>query len=474
VLVGLIVATYLARPIIELTKISASVAAGNLHQRARFIPGNEIGVLATAFNSMTEQLSNLVASLEERIANRTRRLEIVTNMNERVSAILEVDQLLIEVVDQVQEYFGYYHAHIYLLDEQGKNLVVAAGTGQAGEAMKRAGHAIPLDAPASLVARAARSGQVVRVDNVREAEDWLPNPLLPDTYSEMAVPIVLAAENQVVGVLDVQENKIAGLDEGDASLLRSLASQVAVAIRNARLFKQVDTALTEARMAQDRYVAQAWQATKRTHGDVEHLYIRPVAPPIPEVILEKAEKEGLAQQQPTIISVYDQPSSDLSEETMPVQQTLIAPVKLGNQVIGALQLHRAASPEDIGSATQSWVEQDLAFVAAVLDQLAQTAENLRLFEETRERAARERLVGQIGDKFRRAPDFETLLKLGVEELTRALKPGRTFVRLGTETELVNTPAEVADAAEETAQPSQLNDGQTNGSVKNGQGDHDHE
>ena len=101
-----------------------------------------------------------------------------------------------------------------------ENLVVAAGTGEAGAEMKAKGHSIRLDARTSLVARAARSGEIVRVDDVREAEDWLPNPLLPHTCSEMAVPIIL--EGGVVGVLDVQEDKIVGLDEGDANLLRSL------------------------------------------------------------------------------------------------------------------------------------------------------------------------------------------------------------------------------------------------------------
>jgi GAF domain-containing protein/HAMP domain-containing protein len=474
VFVGLFVATYIARPIINLTQIAASIAAGNLNQRARFVPGNEIGVLATAFNSMTDQLRALIGSLEERIASRTRRLEIVTNVSERVSAILEVDPLLIEVVNQVQKHFRYYHAHIYLLDEQSKNLVVAAGTGQAGETMKQAGHSIPLNAQTSLVARAARSGQVVRVDNVYEAEDWLPNRLLPDTRSEMAIPIVLGVENQVVGVLDVQEDKIAGLDESDANVLRSLANQVAVAIRNARLFKQVETALAEARMAQERYTAQVWQDTKRAQGSVEHLYVRPAASPIPEVILEEGEKQALTQQQPAIISVYDQVSSDLSEETLPVQQTLIAPVKLGGQVIGALQLHRASPSTSVEPAMDAWAEQDLAFVEAVLDQLAQTAENLRLFEETREQAARERLIGQIGDKFRRAPDLETLLKLGVEELSRVLKPNRTFIRLGTETELAGiqqAKATEIGAAEEL--PTPVTNGKMS-SAKNGQGDQSHE
>jgi len=193
------------------------------------------------------ELQELIDNLEERVADRTRRLEIVATLGEQLNAILDPDDLLREVVNQVKANFGYYHTHIYLLDEAGENLVVAAGTGSAGEEMVAGGHSISLNAAASLVARSARSGEIVTVDNVRQAEDWLPNPLLPDTQAEMAVPIIQTSG--VIGVLDVQEDKIGGLDESDANLLRSLANQVAVALSNARLFEQTNQAKEEAEQA---------------------------------------------------------------------------------------------------------------------------------------------------------------------------------------------------------------------------------
>jgi CheY-like chemotaxis protein/signal transduction histidine kinase len=136
------------------------------------------------------------------------------------------------------------------LKEEGEEgvLVLAAGAGEAGRQMVVQGWNIPLARGQSLVARAARTAEVVSVDNVREAADWLPNPLLPDTYAEMAVPIVL--EGDVVGVLDVQSDKIGGLDEGDANLLRSLANHVAVALTNARLFEETSQSKEEAEAAQ--------------------------------------------------------------------------------------------------------------------------------------------------------------------------------------------------------------------------------
>ncbi|MDM8532133.1 ATP-binding protein [Anaerolineales bacterium HSG25] len=172
--------------------------------------------------------------LEELVAARTLRLEIVAALSEHLNAILDFDKLLSEVVTKVQESFGYYHAHIYRLNQEEEQLVLAEGTGQAGLQMKADEHQIPLNSESGLVAQAARTGQIAWSSDVQQDENWLANPLLPETRSEMAVPII--TEGQVVGVLDVQQDKIAGLDDGDANLLRSLASQIGVAIKNAQLY----------------------------------------------------------------------------------------------------------------------------------------------------------------------------------------------------------------------------------------------
>jgi GAF domain-containing protein len=382
---------------------------------------------------MTAQLRELIESLEERIFARTHRLEIAATLGEQVSAILNFDALLGAVVNQIKDSFDYYHAHIYLLDDKRERLVVAEGTGTAGATMKAQKHSIPLDAPTSLVARAARTAEVVRVDNVREAEDWLPNPLLPDTYSEMAVPII--SEGQVVGVLDVQEDEIASLDEGDANLLRSLANQVAVAIRNARQFAEVEAALAEAHEIQRRYVEQAWDRTKVARKSVGRVqFSLGESTTLSEAIIANAQREALNQREPTAVTLNGQ-EDDLSR-----YHALVAPIKLQGVVVGDLQLH------DI-EPDRKWTEGELALIDAVVDQVAQAAETLRLLDETQERATREQLIGQISNKIRRAPDMETLLKVAVSELSRVLSPARTFAYLGSKATLPTKQPEIAEDIE---------------------------
>lgn len=234
----------ISRPVTTLSKVASQVADGNLRLRSDLQPSNnEVGVLAQSFNRMTDQLSDLIDNLEQRVAGRTHQLEVIATLSGQLNAILDLHQLLAELVHQIQESFDYYHAGIFLLDEAGEKLILSEATGAAGATMKAEGHHIPLDARLSLVARAARSGQVVFVENVKQAADWLPNPLLPETQAEIAVPII--REGRVVGVLDVQAKEMGGLEEGDATLLRSLASHVAIALTNARLFEQSQMALAE-------------------------------------------------------------------------------------------------------------------------------------------------------------------------------------------------------------------------------------
>jgi GAF domain-containing protein/HAMP domain-containing protein len=410
--IGFYSATRISRPIAALTQVATRITDGNLEQRAEIAERNEIGLLANAFNTMTAQLRELIGSLEDRVTARTERLEIVATLGERLSAILKVEELLAEVVNQIKDKFDYYHAHIYLLDDEGQNLVIAEGVGEAGAEMKAKGHSIPLNAPTSLVARAARTGEIVTVDNVREAEDWLPNPLLPNTYSEMAVPIVL--EGQVVGVLDVQQDKIAGLDEADASLLRSLVNQVAVAIRNARLFDEVETALAEAYAAQARYTEQSWEKAKIVTQHGQYHYARPGAPLLDETTLIEAKQQGLTQFKPTVVTINGQNSHP---------NLLVAPVTLRNQAIGALQLHPTTDD-------QAWTEDDLLIVEAVSEELAQIAENIRLFEETRQRATREATIREITDKLRTAPTLDMLLETAARELGQRLGVRHTVLELG--------------------------------------------
>jgi putative methionine-R-sulfoxide reductase with GAF domain len=220
------------QPIAALTEAVKAITAGDLEREARVDRQDEIGHLAASFNNMTRQQRQLIATLEQRVESRTRMIEASAEVSRRLSTILNLNHLVQEVVTQLQDAFGYYHVHIYLLDESGNELVMAGGTGKVGQTMLAQGHRIPMGR--GLVGRAAQSNQPVLVGDINQDPGFIPNPLLPETRSELAVPI--ANGTQVLGVLDVQQAAVAGLGQADAQLIQSVANQVAIAVQNARAY----------------------------------------------------------------------------------------------------------------------------------------------------------------------------------------------------------------------------------------------
>ncbi|GAB4144954.1 MAG: hypothetical protein Fur0021_01950 [Candidatus Promineifilaceae bacterium] len=198
-----------------------------------FINGLQQAV--SQLNTANQRLLQVQEEQEKRIAERTRALQISADVSRQLSTILDQSDLINAIVRQVQRAFNYYHVHIYLFDKKQNSLALAGGTGEAGRAMLLGNHRIP--AGKGLVGFAAQSRQPVLVPDVAADERWLPNPLLPDTRAEVAIPIIMG--NEVSGVLDVQHNVRHGLSSSDVDLLQLIANQVAIALQNARSYEAV-------------------------------------------------------------------------------------------------------------------------------------------------------------------------------------------------------------------------------------------
>jgi signal transduction histidine kinase len=245
VIASLLVTRSIANPIINLADTASKIANGDLNQIARVERDDEVGALARAFNSMTAQLRELINSLEIRVKDRTSALQeantmlehsalqqgIIAQVGREITSILEIDILLSRVVELIQEAFHYYHVQVFLISRDSNQLVLRANTSN-----RFVQHMyIDLETK-SINSKVAQTGESLIVNDVSQNSDYLFDHQLPETRSELVVPLRLG--ERVIGTLDVHNSKVNAFTEEDKLVIQSLGDQIAIAIENAYLYDQ--------------------------------------------------------------------------------------------------------------------------------------------------------------------------------------------------------------------------------------------
>ena len=430
VLASTLLARLVADPIIRITSIAERAAAGNLYLQASAASADEIGALGIAFNSMINQLRHTLQGLETRVAERTAelaqasdqmqyragRLQAVAELAHAIAAIQDPAELLSRLTHEISNRFGYYHTGIFLLNAEKSYAVLEAANSAGGARMLARHHRLRVG-QVGIVGYVAGTGQPRIALDVGQDAVFFDNPDLPDTRSEISLPLKVG--EQIIGVLDVQSVQPAAFSQDDIALLSTLADQVAMAIQNTRLYADSLRTVHELQAAQRQYLQQMWSqiaAERSTVGyqlDFGRLQALPPAPSPASAAPAPALEPRLLPQQPGL-------ESRPGLETRPGR--LVVPLALRNQVIGLIDL------QDVDPA-RAWTPQELAFARSVADQVALALENARLLEETRRRAERERLVSDITTRLRVSNDPQTILDTALSELRQALQVKSVQVRL---------------------------------------------
>ncbi|MEW6406624.1 MAG: GAF domain-containing protein, partial [Chloroflexota bacterium] len=335
----------LVRPIAQLTQISQEISTGNLDSRAAVSSKDEVGTLAVAFNTMASRLQNTLQGLEQRVAERTQNLELAAEVGRSVSQVRDLDIMLKDAAEIIRSRFDLYYTQVYLVNPSQKMLMLQSGTGSVGTELVGRGHRLPIDT-GSINGRAAVEKRSVVISDTTTSPTFRPNPLLPETRSEMAIPLI-AGEN-VVGVLDLQSREAGALTQDLLSAFEALGGQLAVAIQNAKLLADVEQARADVESQARRLVRQNWDA----YLDGIH----------------KPEHTGFEFKGNQVTPMED---SDVATQMAENGTALSAPIALSGESIGVLAVEL-----DIEGQSAQTAE----LINSVAQQVAQQIENLRLLE----------------------------------------------------------------------------------------------
>jgi GAF domain-containing protein len=385
------------QPVVALTETAIAITKGDLSRVAPVESDDEIGILAQSFNQMTEQLLELIGSLEKRVSERTvdvekrsSQLQAAVDVGRAASSVLDINQLIQEVVGVIQERFNLYYVGLFLLDETKEWAYLRAGTGKAGRDMLARGHRIQVGHGMigwTIANAQPRVTSEADLDVIRLATEELPG-----TRSEAAIP--LRVRREVIGAITVQDIHTDTFDGPSIASLQTMADLVSIAIENARLYTESQDALETSRRAYGEVSRKAWKETTQR-----------------EIVYHSNEFGTIRYQ------------SDLVPPDRENKKILTLPIKVRDTVIGELSTQK---PDDAGD----WHPEEITLLEAVVEQLGVALESARLYEETQRRAAFEQLTREVTTQMRESLDIDTVLRIAAAEFKRVLDLSEVEIRMG--------------------------------------------
>ncbi len=359
-------------------------------------------------SSEVEQQSQELFQANMRIERRAVQLQAISVVSGAIRKVRNLKETLPQIADVISKQFGYYHVGIFLVDEARQYAILSASNSQGGARMLKRGHRLRVG-QVGIVGDVAFTGNPRIALDTGEDAAFFNNPDLPETRSEMAVPLII--ENQIIGVLDIQSTEQNAFGEEDVEVILTLAEQVSIAIENARLFDATQKSLAEAETIYRQYLRSEWQGFTRKQSLKGYQYSITGATPLGEDVDLPAFREVMEEGK-----VY----TDNGEKSNTA--AIAVPVKLRDETIGILNIRTPGE--------RRWSQDDIDLISAVAERVAISVENARLFEETTSRAERERAVSEITAKIRSTNDPNLMLQIALDELKQVLnvKDARIITR----------------------------------------------
>jgi GAF domain-containing protein len=368
---------------------------------------NELESANINLNFTQSELQNRTAELitaNKQLENRTKKLRAVAEVTRTATSIPDFDLLLPSITSIISDQLGYYHVGVFLLDKQSQYAILRSANTDGGLRMLKRGYRVPVG-QLERVSSVAQTGQPRIALDIGEDAVFFNNPDLPETRSQMVLP--LKSGDQIIGVLDIQSTEGNAFTEEDISILSVLADQVAITVQNALLYEQSQMALHQAEISSSQASGQAWKVYIETIQTKGYRYdgIRPEA-------------------------LKDTYQSDIGDNALSI------PVQLRGQTIGSLKLKASDN-------SRQWTDDELAMIEATAERVSLAVEGVRLLEDAQKRAARETFLSDMAAKLSTSFQLDSILRDTVEELGQTLKNSTISFQL------VNPSSPVTAASEKS-------------------------
>ncbi len=393
-------------PVQVARQIALSGIEGELEFEIPAITRRDIlGQLTRDMVNARAQIKDTFTALEQRLATRQRDIQATQEVGRFAANQRDLQRLMDEVVKLITDVFpNIYHAQIFLNDQYGEFSVLRASTGDAGRRLLERGHRLAVGGQ-SVIGRTTGEGRITAVLDTDSSDVHRKNDLLPNTRAELAIPLRIG--DRIIGALDVQSLTPNSFNDDQIDTLQSMADQIAVSLENARLYQESVRALDEIARANRENTAAAWR--QHLFGMRTQELVKESGRPTP------TDLEGWRRR--AIETGKTQIGDITPNRTIP----LAVPIILRGQVLGAVvwELPLVEYSED-----------KVALAEELVNRLAVSLDNARLFEESQRAAERERVVNDIAAKITAQNDISAILATAVREVGQALGIGRVEARLG--------------------------------------------
>ncbi len=347
-------------------------------------------------------------------------LSATATIGQVIGQYLELQPLLDRTVNALRDRLGYYHVQVFLANETNTRAYVAASTGEVGRLLLTQKRSIALNEN-NIIARAMQSGESLIVMDTKPLLGGIFSDLLPNTRSQLVLPIVEG--ERIVGALDIQSMRVNAFTRNDVQAIEVMTSQLATAIRNARLFDEqertirenkrlfleAETNLREIERLNRQLTKQVWDDYLSGRGVVSG------------VTWSRQEFRPGAEWTQTMMQAAQRRRPMTVEQHDEHKRTIAVPIELRGEVIGAIEIETTA---------ELLATETVDLLQAISQRLGISLDNARLFEETQEATAQEQRIGEIVAEYQSAKNIEDLLQITVEGLAEALGAERGAIRLG--------------------------------------------